>query len=395
MVIVCFIMMMVGWGIFYIYGVFFRPLMEEFNWTRAVTSGAFSVSIMVAGVIGIIAGRISDRVGPKKVLIVSASLLTLGYILMSLVRNTWQFYLLYGLVIASGVGGFWAPQVSTIARWFVGRRGIMTGIVSGGISFGTLVLPLIVTPLIDAYSWRTTYIIIGIGVFCIVMTAVQFIKASPQTMGLLPYGEYKTKVRNYAQVINFTFREAAATSQFWMGAVIYLFFGLAQLTIMVHMVPHAIGIGISALSAAGILSVIGGVSLAGRIIIGVLADRIKVKASAILSLGLMTISLIWLMQADSLWKLYVFGIVFGFGYGGLSCLQSLMAAELFGLVSLGLITAVFSLSFNLGGAIGPVLAGHIFDISDSYTWAFIVCLVMVIAALLICFALKPPKKKIK
>jgi MFS family permease len=393
-VIATFIMMVLGWGMFFIYGVFFRPLMDDFNWTRAVTSGAFSMSVLVSGIVGIIAGRLSDRVGPKIVILFCTALLTLGYMLMALVQSTWQFYFLYGIVIASGVGGFWAPQVSTVARWFIGRRGMMTGIVSGGISFGTLVLPLIVTPLLDAYEWRTTYFIIGIAIFFIVGIAAQFIKPSPQKMGLLPYTNAKSRILSSVQSSSFTFKEAVLTHQFWMVAVIYFFFGVAQLTVMVHMVPQATGMGISAINAAGILSVVGGVSLAGRIIMGLVSDRVPVKISAILSLVLMLVAFIWLQQADSLWKLYVFAVFFGFGYGGLSCLQSLIAAELFGLVSLGMLTGIFSLSFNIGGAIGPVLAGFVFDINDSYTWAFIGCLISIIVALGICLLLKPPKKKV-
>jgi MFS family permease len=392
-VIAFFIMLMVGYGMFYIYGVFFRSLMEDFNWSRTVTSGAFSISVFIAGITGIVAGRLSDRIGPKKVIIFCGILLALGYFLMAFVQSTWQFYLLYGIVISSGVGGFWAPQVSTVARWFVGRRGVMTGIVSGGVSFGTLVLPLVVTPLLDTYQWRTTYLIVGIAIFIIVMTTVQFVKPSPQKMGLTAYGEAKTSF-SHLQSVNFSLKEAIITRQFWMAALIYVCFGAAQLTVMVHMVPHAIGMGISSLNAAGILSTIGGVSLVGRIIIGLVSDKRRVKTSAILSLGLMTISLLWLQQADSLWKLYVFAVFFGFGYGGLSCLQSLMAAELFGLASLGVITAIFSMSFNIGGAVGPVLAGYIFDISNSYTWAFFVCLVVIIVALLICLNLKTPRKKV-
>jgi len=392
-VIVFFIMMVLGWGMFYIYGVFFRPLMEEFDWTRAITSGAFSMSVLVSGIIGIIAGRLSDTIGPKKVIIFCTCLLTLGYGLMIFVQSTWQFYFLYGIIIASGVGGFWAPQVSTVARWFVKRRGIMTGIVSGGISFGTLVLPLIVTRLIDVFNWRMTYLIIGIAIFVIVMAAAQFVKSSPPKMSLLPIREINNEIQSRTRILNFSFQEAVHTVQFWMVTLIYVCFGITQLTVVVHLVPYATGIGISSLGAAGVLSVIGGISLAGRIIIGLVSDKLRVKTSTILSLGLMIVSLLWLLQADSLWKLYIFAVVFGFGYGGLSCLQSLIAAELFGLISLGVITGIFSLSFNIGGAIGPVIAGHIFDISDSYLWAFLACLISVIIALAICLSLKPPGKK--
>jgi MFS family permease len=391
-VVVGFLLTMFGWGIFYIYGVFFRPLENEFEWTRAVTSGAFSISVLISGLSGIVAGRLCDRFGPRVVILACAVMLSAGYMLMSIVHNAWQFYLLYGILISAGVGGYWSPPVSTVARWFTGKRGLMTGIVSGGISFGTLVLPPLATQLIDAFDWRVTYVIIGAAVLIISLVGSYFLKRSPQEMGM--EGEVKGRTskvsRDFPQ--SFTLREALRTRQFWMVCAIYICFGLVQLTIMVHIVPHAVGMQISPINAATILSVIGGVSLAARIIIGAITDKIKVKTSVIICLGLLALALVWLQFSDNLWKLYLFALIFGVGYGGLSCLQSLIAAELYGLMALGVITAMFSFSFDLGGAIGPFLAGYIFDLSSSYFWAFLICLLVALTGLIISASLKPPRK---
>lgn len=390
-VLATFILMIVGWGMFYIYGVFFRPLEEEFGWTRAVTSGAFSLSILIAGISGIIAGRVCDRLGPLVVIVFCSVFLSLGYILMLLVQNAWQFYLVYGLLISIGVGGFWAPPVSTVARWFTGRRGFMTGIVSGGVSFGTLILPLLVTQLITIYTWRVTYVIIGAGILVVSMIASRFLKNRPLQIELSREADARKSAASAGSSAGFSFSEALRIRQFWMVCVIYFCFGLVQLTVMVHMVPYASGEGISAISAAGILSVIGGCSLGGRIAMGIIADRVRVRRAAIICLVFMLASVILLQRAGTLAELYVFAVIFGFGYGGLSCMQSLMAAELFGLLSVGAVTAVFSFCFNIGGAIGPVMAGYIFDISGSYQWAFIICLGMVAAALTITLLLNSPK----
>ena len=383
---------MFGWGIFYIYGVFFRPLEADFGWTRAVTSGAFSISVLVSGLSGILAGRLSDKFGPRIVIIFCAIFLSMGYVLMSIVQNAWQFYLLYGILISAGVGGFWAPPVSTVARWFTGKRGIMTGIVSGGISFGALILPPIATQLIDRFDWRLTYVIIGIAVLAISLIGASFLRRSPQELDI----RNEAKIRSTSSILrtshSYTLIEALKTRQFWMVCAIYACFGLVQLTIMVHIVPHAMGMNITPIKAATILSVIGGVSLAARIIIGGITDKIRVKTSVIICLSLLALALVWLQFSDNLWQLYIFGLLFGVGYGGLSCLQSLIAAELYGLMALGVITAIFSFSFDVGGAIGPYLAGYIFDVNSSYFWAFLICLMVSLAALLIGVSLKPPRK---
>lgn len=392
-VISAFVIMILGWGVYYSYGVFFKSLMQDFGWTTAITSGAFSVSMFISGVSGIVAGRLSDHFGPKVVIIFCTILLSSGYLLMSLVQNSWQFYLVYALLIAPGIAGFWAPPVSTIARWFHGRRGLMTGIVSGGISFGQFFLPPLLTSAILSYSWRLTYTGIGIITLIVVVISAQFIKYSPQRMGLKPYGKLVEKPSPDIKVNNYTLQQAIHTLQFWMGCLIYFCFGIAQLAVMVHIVPHATDMGISPLQASLILSIIGLVSFVGRVTAGIIVDKAPIKKTTIFCLFLMVVALSWLLFGNDLWKLYLFAIFFGFSYGGLSCMQSLMAAELFGLGILGVVTAIFSFSFGLGGSIGPLMAGLIVDFGGNYQWAFLACLIMVVIALGISTDLKPPQKR--
>lgn len=373
-----------GWGVFYIYGVFFTPLTDDFGWSRAVTSAAYSICILISGAMGIVAGKLSDQWGPKKVIMGCTIILASGYVLMALIQNVWQLYLLYGLVIAIGLTGSWSPPLSAVAHWFVNRRGLMTGIVSGGISIGTLIMAPAATQLISAYGWRKSYVIIGIAVLVIVMISAQFFKPSSD--------ENKTNSAASGKIEGVTLREVLHTRIFWLASIIYFCFGFTLFTIMVHIVPDATGLGISPIDAAFILSIIGITGMTGRIIVGVISDKIKVKGATIISLILLAGAFLWLQQANSLWKLDIFAVFFGFSYGGISCLQSLLAVELFGLASVGVTTAIFGFAVNIGGGIGPVLAGYIFDISGSYKWAFLICLILVAIALIISFSLRPAKK---
>ena len=177
-----------------------------------------------------------------------------------------------------------------------------------------------------------------------------------------------------------------------MVCIVYLLFGMAQVTVMVHIIPAATGMNFTPIAAATILSIIGGATLAGRIIMGLFSDRMNVRTAALVCLALLTLSFIWLPFAGRIGELDAFAVLFGFGYGGLSCLQTLIAADLYGLAALGVITAIFSFSFDVGGSIGPVAAGRIYDITQSYRWAFIICLVIIAAAFIIFTLVNPPRK---
>jgi len=390
-VLACFLLTMLGRGIFYIYGVFFVPIENEFEWSRAVTSGAFSISVLISGLCGIFAGQLCDKYGPRVVIAFCAVFLAMGYILMSVVHNTVEFYLIYGILVSAGVGGFWAPLLSTLARWFNNKRGLMTGIVTSGISFGTLVLPPVATQLIDAFDWRTTYVIMGVLVLLVSMIGIALIRRFPQNRDMEIGKKYLIESISLDSLAVFDLQEALRTRQFWMVCAIYVFFGIIQMTVMVHIVPHAVGMHITAINAATILSVVGIVSLAARVIIGAASDKIKVKISVIFCLSLLMVSFIWLLYAGDLWQLYVFAIMFGFGYGGMSCLQSLIASELYGLLSLGAIAAIFAFAQDIGGAAGPYMAGYIYDVTSSYHWAFVVCGLSALIALIIGVLLTPPQ----
>jgi MFS transporter, OFA family, oxalate/formate antiporter len=390
-VLACFMLTMLGRGIFYIYGVFFGSIEKEFDWNRAVTSGAFSISVLISGLCGMLAGRMCDKYGPRVVIAFCALFLSMGYILMSVVHNTFQFYLIYGILVSAGVSGFWAPLLSTLARWFTVKRGLMTGIVTGGISFGTLFLPPLATQLIDAFDWRTTYIIMGLMVLAVSAVGIFLLKRFPQKKDLEIGKKYLTESVSLDSLAVFDLQEALHTRQFWMVCAIYIFFGIIQMTVMVHIIPHAVGLNISAVNAATVLSVVGIVSLAARIVIGAASDKIKVKISVVFCLGLLMLGFIWLLFATELWQLYIFAIMFGLGYGGMSCLQSLVASELYGLLSLGAISAIFAFAQDIGGAAGPYLSGFIFDVTSSYQWAFIVCALSAFLALILSALLTQPR----
>ena len=286
-VVAAFFIMVLMWGVFFTFGIFFKPMLTDLGWTRAVTSGAFAVFWIIQGLLAIVMGRVNDRLGPRIVISVCGFILGLGYLLMSQTSALWQLYLFYGVIIGTGMSGAFVPLTSTVARWFVKRRGMMTGIVVAGSGVGGLIAPPLANWLISIYDWRISYIILGSIALVAVILVAQFLRRDPAQMGLTPYGESKEETGLKGGTKAFSLREAASVRQFWLVFSMYFCLGFAMFTILVHIAPHATDLGFSAATAANILAAAGGGSVIGRLLLGGAADRIGNRQVFILGFVLM------------------------------------------------------------------------------------------------------------
>ena len=376
------------------FGIFFEPVLTDFNWTRAIISGGFSLSWIMQGLLGIIMGRLNDRFGPRVVLTISGFLVGLGYLLMSQIGAVWQLYLFYGVVIGSGMGGTWVPIVSTVARWFAKRRSLMTGIVLSGVSIGTLIAAPVASWLISAYDWRISYIIVGGIVLVVVVLAAQFLRRDSTQARRKPYSGSKGEKQDpVSETYSLSLKEAVHTQQFWLTSGMFFCFGFCLYTIMAHIVLHAIGLGISSTSAASILATAGGLSIVGRIVLGSVGDKFGNRKVFIIGFVLMAATLFWLVPAKEMWGLYLFAVVFGFAFGGCATSESPLVAGLYGLSSHGLILGVINLlGFTFGAAVGPLIGGYIFDMTNSYQLAFIICGAVSVVGLILTVLLTPLQK---
>ena len=393
-VVAAFFVMLVTSGTIYSYGVFVKPLIDEFGWSRAATSGVYSVALVVVGILFTITGRLNDKFGPRRLLTVCGLVLGLAYFLGSRVQAVWQLYLVYGGLIAIGQSGSLIPMLSTVARWFNRRRDLMTGIVVAGVGVGQIIMPPIATQLITVYGWRTCYIVIGIIVLVLLVAMAQLLKRDPSQVGQLPDGAAGVKQETITiQATGMSRPEAIRTRQLWILFGMYICYGYMVQGIMVHLVPFATDLGISAAAAASILSVLGAITIIGRIGTGSLGDRVGHKKELIFVFSLAVIAFIWLQFAKELWMLYLFAVLFGFGYGALIALESPLVAELFGLKAHGALLGVIHLGATVGGATSPLLAGRIFDATGSYKIAFMVASGFVTAGLILATFLKLPRKE--
>ena len=371
-VLSAFLIVLIGNGTFFSFGVFFEPLLKEFGRTRAETSGAYSLVTLIAGFMAIVMGRLNDKLGPKIVLSICGFLVGMGYLLISLISAIWQLYLFYGIIVAFGFGGFFVPPTSTVARWFVKRRTFMTSVVMLGSSIGVMIIPPVASWLISMFGWRLTYIIMGIVNLIAIISLAQFLKRDPKEVGRLPYGaDEETKNEISLQDTGFSLREAIHMKNFWLLCTIFFCFFFCINAVLAHIIIHATGIGIPLASAATIMIAFGGAGIVGRIVTGMLGDRIGNRRACLICFVLMSVDMLYLPIAKDLKELYAFSVIFGFAFAGIGGLIAPLTADFFGLRSHGLILGIIYASDMVGGAIGPVMAGKIFDITGSYHLAFL------------------------
>lgn len=389
-VVLCYLLSMLVFGVYNSFGVFFDPILTDFNWGKALTSGAFAVSTLMQGVSGILCGNLTDKIGPRLVMTIGAILLGAGYVLMAYISNAIQFYLVYGLVIGAGVGCFWVPLLSTISRWFSRKRGLMVGIFLTGVGAGTFVLPPVINLLIQHYQWRTASAIVGLLTLIVCITLPQFIKRDPSMTGELPDGENKPlKHVESLDYKGFSLKEALQTQQFWIILAIFFCCGWIGYIMIVYIVPYALYSGMSPSAATNILAVSGIFSGIGAFTAGIIADRMGVKKVALVCFIVLGISLLWFLFYRNIWQFYLFGAVFGLAFGAVGVMEMLTVVWLFGLKANAFILAAVDLGLLCGTAFGPVTAGYIFDAAGSYQIAFILNFALSLVPILLIILIKP------
>jgi len=307
---------------------------------------------------------------------------------MSQVNNIWQLYLFYGLLTGIGASGIAVAMKSTIVKWFAERMNFISSIMGVGGALGTMVFPLVATRLISAYDWRTSYAIIGSSFLAIIIVVAQLLKRDPVQMGQVSGTEDRQNI--YLRSEGLDLKEAVHTRQFWLAFTLHCLIGFLLATLTVHITPHANDLGISALNAANILAIMGGIGIIGSIATGIAGDKFGIKRTFIIIFIVMASSYFWISSVEELWMFYLFAVVFGLARKA-GILGAPLIAELFGFKAHGLICGVMNLAFSIGAATGPLLAGYIFDITASYMMAFLICGTLGIVAVVLSSLLRPTR----
>lgn len=383
----------------YAFGVFLKPLIDQFGWSRAAISGCVTIRSVISGIMSPISGDLSDRYGPKKLIFVGILVVALSYLLASNLSSLLGLYLILGVLTGLGTGCCSTPIIATATKWFGGRAGLANGIVMSGFSVAQIIVPLIVTYLILQYSWETCFILLGLAVPVVGITSWSFIKPPPQSVsspgpGASPGAENGSKADEDTPATDqYSLSEALHIPALWILLMIYFIVALCYQMVIIHIVAAAVDEGATLEAAALILTLSGITSTLGRLTLGGLANKVGAKIVLAICLVIQAPALFFLAGASSLHLFYLLCSVYGFSYAGTTPVVPTIAASLFGTKSVGSIYGIINLGYTTGVAIGPLFAGYIFDVTGSYSVAFLSAAAAIVVSFLLCLALKRPKAK--
>jgi MFS family permease len=372
-VAVAFVSMFVVFGVAYSFGAFFAPMAAEFGAGSGATSLVFSITAFAYFMLGSVSGRAVDRFGPRPVLVVGGLAMGTGLALTAGVDRLWLGYVTYGLGVGIGVACGYVPMVAVVGSWFVRRRGAALGVAVAGIGLGTLAVAPLAAELIERHGWRTTYLLFGVA--SAVLLGICALLATPPP-------------RAPGDVSARPFQEVVRTAGFWPLYLSLLFGSLALFVPFVYLPPFAAELGASSVAAAALVGVIGMASVAGRLVIGALADRFGGVRTYQACFALMAGSFALWLVAGSYPTLVAFAVLLGLGYGGFIALNPAVIAAVFGLRGLGGVIGLSYTSAALGALVGAPAAGTLIDATGTYTWAVGAAMAAMTAALAILLQLR-------
>jgi len=360
-------------GVVYSFGAFFSSMADDFGTGKGATALMFSITTAWYFSLGLFSGRITDRLGPRPVLLAAAVALGVGLVATSRVSSIWLGYVTYGVGVGTAVACAYVPMVATVGGWFARRRTAALGVSVAGIGMGTLVMAPVSEALIDRYGWRTAYVVLAIGGSGLLLVASFGARRPPLAASQQP-ASIRRVVRDRGFVIVYVASVLVSLALF----VPFVF-------IKSYAEDHGIGSG----AAATLVGVIGGASIVGRLGLGGLASRLGSLRVMQASFVVMAASFVlWLVAGSSFAVLIVFAIVMGVGYGGFIALAPAVIATLYGTRDLGAILGALYTAAAIGGLIGPPVAGEVID-RVSYGAAIVLAMALTAAAAGVLFRLSP------
>jgi MFS family permease len=373
----------VGFGAMLTLSVFLQPMAEAMGWSRTGIATAALLNFLCMGLGAFMWGAVSDRYGPRIVVLCGGALLGLGMVLASQASTLLNFQLLYGAIVGVASGSFYAPLIATTTKWFTRNRSLAVALVSAGVSVGSTVMAPLARWMITSFDWRTAMWTIGDLVWLVIIPAA-FLVRNPAAADTGPAATVGASP-------DLTIGQVVRTPQFAAIALTHFACCAAHSGPIFHMVTHAIDRGVPAMAAATVLSVAGLASLAGKIGCGLFADRVGAKWTLVAGLALQAVAILLYLLTGGLASFYALALVFGFAYGGVMPLYAIVVREYFGARIMGAAFGAVSLAATLGMSLGPWLGGWAYDALGSYAWMFIGSSAIGVGAVAVALTFRPPR----
>ena len=376
------VMIGVTYGLMFSYSVFFKPLADYFALDRATVSLVYSASLIIRGAAAIGMGWLADRYGARRMMAFCGFMVGAGLILSSSAHTLWQLFLTYAVVEAIGLSGAFGIGTAMVSRWFTEKRGLAMGIAASGSGLGTLLIVPGNERLINALDWNGAFLVSGIAAAVLLVAAALLLRPAPPELTTIK------AATSPALRADKGLGAAIKDPRMILALLAFGLFFFSIQIIMTHLVNYATDLGIDPLAAATFISIIGAVSIVSRLSSGAGADRIGIHNTLILTRTFLVISFAIVIFSRPLWSFYIFALAFGLPYGGEIPQIPLYVGRYFGNRDLATLVGLCVFVTNIGGSLGPWLAGKLYDMTQSYDWAFIVGGLAGLASLALVLALK-------
>jgi len=391
MVAVGFMMMLLMFGTRLSFGIYIKPMTESFGASRAAISGSQSLYMFVYAFFALLAGSLSDRYGPRKILMVGAVFMGVGMLLASRITAVWQYYLSYGVLVAVGSGAMYVPVTGTVSKFFTRRRNFAIGITVSGAGLGQFLIPPFMERVVESQGWPTAFfytamllMVFGISLPLLLLKGRGLpedirpgTRGDPAPKGDEYLPESPVSIESNRPQKHYTLKQAMTTVPFWMFFSMYFIICfIVDGIIWVHLCPYLTDIGFSGQTAAKALGYLGLIATVTMVVFAPVGDRVNKRGLLTGLLAANTLLLFWLIHLKGAFGLWLLIILFGIIQGAAWPMTVSILSDIFGSGSVSSILGASTIAVGLAGLISPWLAGYTFDIYKSYVPVFYLTIIL-------------------
>jgi MFS family permease len=362
-------------GAMFSLAVFLAPMSDETGWSRAGISLAMTINFVVMAFGSFAWGAASDRWGARVVTLCGAVILGAALVLASRAQSLREFQVTYGILIGFAASAFFAPMIATVMGWFETRRNLAVSLVSAGMGMAPLTVSPFASWLITHHGWRSAMLTIGVMAWVLLIPAAAFVRRPPVAGAAGATPPPKPDKEEVGR--------ALTSPQFIVLGFTFMLCCMAHSGPIFHVVSYAMYCGIGAMAAVSVYSVEGLAGLVGRIVIGLLADRLGAKRVLIGTLILQSLAIAAYLKVNQLSEFYTLAVIFGVAYGGGMPLYASIAREYFPQHIMGTVFGAATMLSSLGMSLGPVAGGWVFDTYHDYAWLYVASAAVAVGAALL------------